>query len=71
MESAYGIDVNHYRWLSESEHECTLEPSLESIRRTVDAFFEENSKSVLFIEGIEYLSGIHGEQRHRDDSQHR
>ena len=63
MESAYSIDVDHYRWLSESEHECTLEPSLESIRRTVDAFFEENSKSVLFLEGIEYLSGIHGEQR--------
>ena len=63
MESAFNIELVHYRWLSESEHECTLEPSLESIRRTVDTFFEENDKCALFVEGIEYLSGIHGEQR--------
>ena len=55
--------LEHYRWLSETEHERTLEPSLESIRITVDAFFEQHKKCALIMEGIEYLSGIHGEQR--------
>ena len=49
--------------MSETEHERTLEPSLESIRIAVDVFFEQHKKCALFLEGIEYLSGIHGEQR--------
>ena len=63
MESNYDIDLKHYRWLSETQHERTLEPSLETIRRTVDEFADAHRKSILVIEGIEYLSGIHGEQR--------
>ncbi len=63
IESSYNIDLQHYRWLSETQHEYTLEPSLESIRRIVDQFFAEHLQSVLIFEGIEYLSGIHGEQR--------
>ena len=63
MENHFNGDLEHYRWLSETEHERTLEPSLESIRTSVDRFFEEHKKCALFIEGIEYLSGIHGEQR--------
>jgi len=63
METNYNINLQHYRWLSETEHAHTLEPSLESIRRSVDAFFEQYNNGVLFLEGIEYLSGIHGEQR--------
>ena len=63
MESNYDIDLKHYRWLSETQHERTLEPSLETIRRTVDEFADAHQNSILVIEGIEYLSGIHGEQR--------
>jgi len=63
IESSYDIDLQHYRWLSETQHEYTLEPSLESIRLSVDQFFAEHRQSVLILEGIEYLSGIHGEQR--------
>ncbi|MGB1897215.1 MAG: DUF835 domain-containing protein [Candidatus Poseidoniaceae archaeon] len=63
MESNYDIDLKHYRWLSETQHERTLEPSLETIRRTVDEFADAHQNNILVIEGIEYLSGIHGEQR--------
>jgi len=63
MESNYNIDMQHYRWLSETQHERTLEPSLETIRRAVDEFSNAQQKSILILEGIEYLSGIHGEQR--------
>jgi len=61
--SAYNIDLEHYRWLSETPHERTLEPSLETIRREVDNFLTNHPISMLVIEGIEYLSGIHGELR--------
>mgnify|MGYP001170243862 FL=1 len=63
MENHLKTGLEHYRWLSETEHERTLEPSLESIRTTVDTFFEQHKKCALIMEGIEYLSGIHGEQR--------
>ena len=63
ISSTYNIDLEHYRWLSETPHERTLEPSLESIRREVDEFLTEHPKSILIVEGIEYLSGIHGELR--------
>ena len=63
MENYFKKGLEHYRWLSETEHERTLEPSLESIRTAVDVFFEQHKKCALFMEGIEYLSGIHGEQR--------
>ena len=63
MENHLKTGLEHYRWLSETEHERTLEPSLESIRTTVDAFFKQHKKCALIMEGIEYLSGIHGEQR--------
>ena len=63
MENYFKKGLDHYRWLSETEHERTLEPSLESIRTAVDVFFEQHKKCALFMEGIEYLSGIHGEQR--------
>ena len=63
VSSAYNIDLEHYRWLSETPHERTLEPSLETIRREVDTFFTTHPICMLVIEGIEYLSGIHGELR--------
>ena len=55
------IDSTDCRWLTEKEHERTLEPSLESIRREIDSFFHDNLRAILVLEGIEYLAGIHGE----------
>ena len=63
IESIYRMPTEHYRWLSETQHERTLDPSLESIRRNIDVFFSDHEQGILFLEGIEYLSGIHGEQR--------
>ena len=63
ISSTHNIDLEHYFWLSETEHERTLEPSLQSIGKTVDTFFSNNERCLLFLEGIEYLLGIHGELR--------
>ena len=63
IESNYRMPIKQYHWLSETQHERTLDPSLESIRRNIDVFFSEHERGILFLEGIEYLSGIHGEQR--------
>ena len=62
------LKVNHQiesadcRWLTEKEHDRTLEPSLESIRKEINSFFHDNLRAILVLEGIEYLAGIHGEQ---------
>ncbi|MEC7253381.1 MAG: DUF835 domain-containing protein [Candidatus Thermoplasmatota archaeon] len=63
IDSTYNVNMEHYRWLSESEQEHTLEPSLETIRQTIEQFFSEHKSCILIFEGIEYLSGIHGEVR--------
>lgn len=57
------IELTDCRWLTEKEHDRTLEPSLESIRREIDSFFHDNLRAILVLEGIEYLAGIHGENQ--------
>ena len=57
------LELEDCRWLTEKEHERTLEPSLESIRKVIDSFFHDNLRAVLVLEGIEYLAGIHGEKQ--------
>lgn len=57
------IELQHCKWLTEKQHECTLEPSLESIRKEINSFFHDNLRAALVLEGIEYLSGIHGENQ--------
>ena len=57
------IELTDCRWLTEKEHDRTLEPSLESIRREIDSFFHDNLRAILVLEGIEYLAGIHGESQ--------
>lgn len=57
------IELQHCKWLTEKQHECTLEPSLESIRKEISSFFHDNLRAALVLEGIEYLSGIHGENQ--------
>ncbi len=57
------LELEDCRWLTEREHDRTLEPSLESIRKVIDSFFHDNLRAVLVLEGIEYLAGIHGENQ--------
>jgi len=57
------IELEDCRWLTEKEHDRTLEPSLESIRKVIDSFFHDNLRAMLVLEGIEYLAGIHGEKQ--------
>ena len=57
------IELEDCRWLTEKEHDRTLEPSLESIRKVIDSFFHDNLRAMLILEGIEYLAGIHGEKQ--------
>lgn len=57
------LELEDCRWLTEKEHNRTLEPSLESIRKVIDSFFHDNLRAVLVLEGIEYLAGIHGENQ--------
>ena len=48
-------------WLSNSTHPRALKPTIESVRRAVDAFLWENMRAVVLIEGIEYLAGMNGD----------
>ncbi len=41
----------------------STEPTLENIRRKIDAFLWENLRAVVVLEGIEYLSSLHGDDR--------
>ena len=68
--SRYDIDalsVDHNlpsascHWLSNSDHPRALKPTIETVRRAVDAFLWENMRAVVLIEGIEYLAGMNGD----------
>ena len=48
-------------WLSNSTHPRALKPTIDSVRRAVDAFLWENMRAVVLIEGIEYLAGMNGD----------
>ena len=48
-------------WLSNSTHPRALKPTIESVRRAVDAFLWENMRAIVLIEGIEYLAGMNGD----------
>jgi hypothetical protein len=59
----FGLPADSVFWLSEGEHEQVQNPSLESIRQRIDDYLEDRFRAVLMFEGIEYLAGIHGEER--------
>ena len=61
MENHLKTGLEHYRWLSETEHERTLEPSLDRSESQWTPF-RAAQKVPPIMEGIEYLSGIHGEK---------
>ncbi len=61
----FGLPISVCRWLSEREVEGvrTVNPGLEEIRRECDEFLWGSSRAVIILDGVEYLSGIHGFSR--------
>ena len=61
----FGIPTSVCRWLSERDVEGvrTVNPGLEEIRRECDEFLWSSSRAVIILDGVEYLSGIHGFSR--------
>lgn len=59
----FGLPADSVFWLSEGEHEQVQNPSLESIRQRIDDYLRDKFRAVLMFEGIEYIAGIHGEER--------
>jgi len=59
----YDLPIESCSWLSNAETENSLDPSLESIKMKIDAFLWANSRAVVAFEGLEYLAGIHGDDR--------
>ncbi|PXY73514.1 MAG: hypothetical protein CXX81_01365 [Methanobacteriota archaeon] len=61
----FGLPISVCRWLSEREVEGvrTVNPGLEEIRRECDQFLWGSSRAVIILDGVEYLSGIHGFSR--------
>jgi hypothetical protein len=59
----FDLPIESCSWLSNAETENSLDPSLESIKMKIDAFLWANSRAVVVFEGLEYLAGIHGDDR--------
>ncbi len=61
----FGVPASCCRWLSEREIEgvTSLHPGLESVRRECDEFLWGATRAVIVIDGVEYLSVIHGFSR--------
>lgn len=65
LEKDFGIPASLCRWLTEKDDDqiLTVNPGLESVRRICDEFLWSSAHSVIVIDGVEYLSGIHGYSR--------
>ena len=61
----FGLPTSVCRWLSERDVEGVraVNPGLEEIRRECDEFLRGSSRAVIILDGVEYLSGIHGFSR--------
>jgi len=53
------------RWLSEmtDTEVATVNPGLESVRKEIDDFLWAATRAVIVVDGLEYLSGLHGFDR--------
>jgi len=59
----HNIPIASSSWLSQNGDVRSTEPTLENIRRKIDAFLWENLRAVVVLEGVEYLSSLHGDER--------
>lgn len=58
----HDLERNSCLWLSQTEGEGIQVADIDSIKQTAHEFFAEKIRSVLLLEGIEYLAGICGER---------
>ena len=63
LNDKYNLPIESCSWLSNAETDKSLDPALESIRMKIDAFLWGNVRAVVAFEGLEYLAGIHGDER--------
>ena len=61
----FDLPISCCRWLSEREIDGvkSIHPGLETVRRECDEFLRGSTRSVIVIDGVEYLSGVHGFSR--------
>jgi hypothetical protein len=59
----HNIPIASSSWLSQNGDVRSTEPTLENLRRKIDAFLWENLRAVVVLEGVEYLSSLHGDER--------
>ncbi len=59
----HNIPIASTSWLSQNNGKKSIEPSLDNIRRRIDAFLWENLRAVVVLEGVEYLSSLHGDDQ--------
>jgi hypothetical protein len=64
LESEIGLPEGVTAWLTEKgSGDTVLKASLEEVRRSVDDFLFGSSRACIVLDGIEFLSGIHGFDR--------
>ena len=59
----HNIPIASSSWLSQNGDARSTDPSLETVRRRIDAFLWENLRAVVVLEGIEYLASLHGDAK--------
>jgi len=61
----HGLPESVCRWLSERTDTefATVNPGLESVRKEIDDFLLSATRAVIVLDGLEYLSGLHGFDR--------
>ena len=61
----HGLPESVCRWLSERTDTefATVNPGLESVRKEIDDFLWASTRAVIVLDGLEYLSGLHGFDR--------
>ena len=62
--SEHGLEESACRWLTEQTgNKRTLDVSLESVGRELESFMARTQRAVLLLDGLEFLSGVHGFER--------
>lgn len=65
VKAAVDLADANLRWLTEraSDESVALSASLEEVRRAIDQFLFAQERAFIVLDGLEYLSGLHGQDR--------
>jgi hypothetical protein len=67
LEQEAGLPAASSVWLTEKgEGENVLNPTLEEVRRSIDAFLFGSKRACILLDGMEFLAGMHGFDRTLD-----